>query len=226
MKYLAIDTAAGFCAACVYDAQAGVELGRDVIELAKGHAEHVMAVIGRALENAGISYDRLDAVAVCVGPGSFTGVRVGVSAARGLALARGIPAIGVTSLEALAVEAREVSPGQAVLVALGQRAEGLFAAAYDAAGEVLMEAASVPVDDLAGWARKARPLLCGSAAGLVAEKAGVTLAMGSLAATADIATYARLAAAGGTEGPRPKPLYLRAPDAAPQQNFALPRREA
>ena len=118
MKLLAIDCAANLCAACVYDAAAGKELGRSVRDLGKGHAEHLMAVIDEALKAGGTDYAGLGAVAVSVGPGSFTGLRVGVSAARGLALALKIPAIGVTTLEALAAEAsggisRPPGPGRA-----------------------------------------------------------------------------------------------------------------
>ncbi|TIR96638.1 MAG: tRNA (adenosine(37)-N6)-threonylcarbamoyltransferase complex dimerization subunit type 1 TsaB, partial [Mesorhizobium sp.] len=115
MKLLAIDCAANLCAACVHDADAGIELGRQVLDLGKGHAEHLMAVIEAALKASGIGYQGLDAVAVSIGPGSFTGLRVGVSTARGLALALKIPAIGVTTLEALAAEAANAFPGRAVL---------------------------------------------------------------------------------------------------------------
>src|SRR5690606_9789500 len=114
MNILAIDTAASLCAACVYDRDARAESGRAVIDLGKGHAEHIMAIIGEALERAGLGYDAVGAVAVSVGPGSFTGVRVGVAAARGLALALKIPAIGVSTLEALAAEARESFPGRPI----------------------------------------------------------------------------------------------------------------
>ncbi len=85
----------------------GAERGRSVIDIGKGHAEHLMAVVEAAMKQAGVEYSDLGAVAVSVGPGSFTGVRVGVSAARGFAMALKIPAIGVTTLEAIAAEARE-----------------------------------------------------------------------------------------------------------------------
>ncbi|MBE0692228.1 MAG: tRNA (adenosine(37)-N6)-threonylcarbamoyltransferase complex dimerization subunit type 1 TsaB, partial [Aquamicrobium sp.] len=84
MRLLAIDTAADLCAACVRDTDGG-ERGRSVLDLGKGHAEHLMGVIEAALREAGCGFADLDAVAVSVGPGSFTGVRVGVAAARGLA---------------------------------------------------------------------------------------------------------------------------------------------
>jgi tRNA threonylcarbamoyl adenosine modification protein YeaZ len=107
MNLLAIDCSASLCAACVYDAQTDKELGRAVLDLGKGHAEKLMAAVGDALKEAKVGFPDLGAVAVSVGPGSFTGVRVGVSAARGFALALKIPAIGVTTLEALAAEARD-----------------------------------------------------------------------------------------------------------------------
>ncbi|TIL62585.1 MAG: tRNA (adenosine(37)-N6)-threonylcarbamoyltransferase complex dimerization subunit type 1 TsaB, partial [Mesorhizobium sp.] len=73
MKLLAIDCAANLCAACVYDASAGKELGRSVLDLGKGHAEHLMAVIEEALTTGGADYAGLGAIAVSTGPGSFTG---------------------------------------------------------------------------------------------------------------------------------------------------------
>jgi tRNA threonylcarbamoyl adenosine modification protein YeaZ len=96
MKVLAIDTSANLCAACVKDTG---ELGRAVRNLGKGHAEHLMAVIDEALSAAATTYAELELIAVAVGPGSFTGIRVGVAAARGLALALKIPSVAVTTLD-------------------------------------------------------------------------------------------------------------------------------
>src|SRR6185436_6170923 len=115
MKLLAIDTAANLCAACVFDGDAGRELGRASRDIGKGHAEVLMDVIGEALAGAGVTYADLGAIAVAVGPGSFTGIRVGVSAARGLALALKIPSVGVNALEALAFEARQTLGPQPVM---------------------------------------------------------------------------------------------------------------
>ena len=107
MKLLAIDTAAGPCAACVFDTGSGEVIGREVRDIGKGHAEQLMSVIDAAMRQASIGFAELGAVAVSVGPGSFTGVRVGVAAARGLALALKVPAIGVTTLEAIAADAND-----------------------------------------------------------------------------------------------------------------------
>lgn len=224
MMIIAIDTAATLCAACVWDSEAGRELGRAVRDIGKGHAEVLMDVIGEALAKAGAAFADLDAVAVSVGPGSFTGIRVGVSVARGLSLALGIPAVGIATLEALAFEARQRFPGQATLVTIDGGRDGIYAALYDGFGKAGYLPAVIDLETAVQISRDAT-VLTGSAAPRVAEAAGAALTVDSPAATADIATYARIAAATGFGGEKPRPLYLRAPDARPQAHLALPRKE-
>lgn len=222
MKLLAIDCAASLCAACVYDAEAKRELGRSVLDLGKGHAEHLIAVIEEALKTSAIGYAGLGAIGVSVGPGSFTGLRVGVSAARGLALALKIPAIGVTSLEALAAQAAEVFPGRPVLSALDAGREEIHASFFDESMALAFGPAVTTLADVVAIAGDRSPVLAGTAAPQIAEAAGRAFDIGPTSATADIAVYARLAAAKG-EGERPKPLYLRGADAKPQAGFILAR---
>lgn len=222
MIVLAIDCAASLCAAYIYDAVAEKELGRSVLDLGKGHAEHLMAVIADALKAGGVGYADLDAIAVSTGPGSFTGVRVGVSTARGLALALKIPAIGVTTLEALAGEAREQFPGRAVLVALDGGREEIHAALYDDAAILRYGPAVTTLAEMSGMASTNMPVLAGTLAEKIAGAAGGPFDFGPQEATADIAVYARLAAWKGA-GEKPHPVYLRAADAKPQAGFVLPR---
>lgn len=222
MIVLAIDCAASLCAACVYDAVAQKELGRSVLDLGKGHAEHLMAVVAEALKQAGVDYGDLGAIAVSTGPGSFTGVRVGVSTARGLALALKIPAIGITTLEALAGEAREQFPGRAVLVALDGGREEIQAALYDEGAVLRYGPAVTTLAEMSGMASTNTPALAGTLAEKIAAAAGGPFDFGPQNATADISVYARLAAAKGA-GEKPHPLYLRAADAKPQAGFVLPR---
>lgn len=226
MILLAIDCAASLCAASVYDAGAGRELGRSVRDLGKGHAEHLMAVIGEALAQAGVGYPDLGLIAVSTGPGSFTGVRVGVSAARGLSLALKIPAVGVTTLEALAAETRAALGPRTVLAALDAGRGEIHAALYDEAGVALREPAVLMLAEAAVLAATGHVALAGTAAKLIADAVVPDKAFefGSTLATADIGTYARLAA-GKEPGERPKPVYLRAPDAKPQAGFVLPREQ-
>lgn len=220
MIVLALDCSAAPCAACVYDAETGTVLGRAVRELGKGHAEHLMAVIAEALAQAGIGYGALDRIAVSVGPGSFTGIRVAVATARGLALALKIPAVGVTTLAALAFEAESNRPVLAVLD--GGRGE-LHAALFSPDGAALREPAALPLDEAVALVRDFAPAIVGSASKLVAEAAGVE-EHGAVKSTADILSYAKLGASAAV-GARPAPLYLRAPDAKPQASFVLPRKD-
>jgi tRNA threonylcarbamoyladenosine biosynthesis protein TsaB len=224
MKLLAIDCAANLCAASVYDATAKQELGRSVLDLGKGHAEQLMAVIAEALKAAATDYAGLGAIAVSVGPGSFTGLRVGVSTARGLALALKVPAIGVTTLEALAAEAAAAFPGRAVLAALDAGREEIHAAFYDEMSVLTYGPAVATLTDVVAMAMETSPVLAGTAAALISASAGREFDVGPRTATADIVTYARLAAAKGA-GERPKPLYLRGADAKPQAGFILSRQE-
>jgi tRNA threonylcarbamoyl adenosine modification protein YeaZ len=229
MNILAIDTAANLCAACVYDATASRELGRSVRDIGKGHAEVLMDVIGEALAAAGgekspVAMTNIGAVAVSVGPGSFTGIRVGVSVARGLALALKIPAVGVGTLEALAFEARREFGEKRVLAAIDGGRDGTYAAVYDGFGKLIYDPAVAEwatIVELAGGA----DVVAGSAARRVAEAAPSSgLLLGPGTATADIASYVGVALATGFAGDKPRPLYLRAPDARPQAHLALPRR--
>jgi len=217
---LAIDTSASLCAAGVFHADA--ELGRSVLDLGKGHAEHLMAVIDQALAAAQKIYRDLDAVAVAIGPGSFTGVRVGVSAARGLALALKIPAIGVSNLEAVAAEALENHTGRHVLAAFTSGRGDIQAALYDPFVNPVYPAAVIDLGQAVRLATEHEAIVVGSAAVLILAE-NTKLRSAGAAVTADVATYARLALQAGRSLAKPSPLYLREPDAKPQASFVLPR---
>ncbi|MDN5929325.1 MAG: tRNA (adenosine(37)-N6)-threonylcarbamoyltransferase complex dimerization subunit type 1 TsaB [Hyphomicrobiales bacterium] len=225
MILLAIETVASLCAACVHDTAAGAELGREVLDIGKGHAERLIGVIESALGQAGITYNDLDRIGVAVGPGSFTGVRVGVATARGLALALSIPATGVNTLEALAAEARTGFPGRPILAVIDGRRGDIYCAAYAPDGAVLSVPAAVSVADAVSLARRHDAALAGNGADaiLAATDDNAPFDTGLRGATADIGVYARLATGREATNEKPKPLYLRGADAKPQSGFALAR---
>lgn len=226
MILLALDTVASLCAASVWDADAGRELSRCVRDPGKGHAEILMSVIDAALAAAGRAYADLGGIAVAVGPGSFTGIRVGVSTTRGLALALSIPSTGVSTLDALADEARAAFPGRPVLVALDARRDEIYVATYGPDDTQSAAPRIVRLPEAVELARQGAPVLAGNAAAMIAKAAGDGFDVATETATADIATYARLAVRRGFSGEKPRPLYLRGADAKPQEGFALPRRDA
>src|SRR3954462_1658487 len=102
MLILAIDTALDACAAAVLDTTAGGVVAQESQTMKRGHAEALMPLIARVMKSSGIAFTALDRIAATTGPGSFPGLRVGLSAARGIALAAGKPVVGVTTLAAYA----------------------------------------------------------------------------------------------------------------------------
>ena len=103
MRVLAIDTALEACSAAVLDPGGGITASES-LAMTRGHAETLMPLIARVMSGAGVEFAQLDRIAVTTGPGSFTGLRVGISAARGIALAAGKPAVGLSTLAALAAQ--------------------------------------------------------------------------------------------------------------------------
>src|ERR1041385_4743872 len=101
MRILAIDTALEACSAAVIDTEHG-RVATESQPMDRGHAEAVMPLIGRVMRQADMPFTALDRIGVTTGPGSFTGLRVGIAAARGIALSTGKPAFGVTTLAAFA----------------------------------------------------------------------------------------------------------------------------
>ncbi|MEM7745126.1 MAG: tRNA (adenosine(37)-N6)-threonylcarbamoyltransferase complex dimerization subunit type 1 TsaB [Pseudomonadota bacterium] len=118
---LAIDTSAGQCAVAL---SGPIEVAKSQ-QMSRGHAEALFPMIEDALASAGLSYGDVQRIGVCTGPGSFTGVRVAVAAARGLALGLGVPSIGVTRFEALA------PPGWTGTVTLPARGGTIWSQAFN-----------------------------------------------------------------------------------------------
>jgi tRNA threonylcarbamoyladenosine biosynthesis protein TsaB len=226
MRVLAIDTALGACAAAVLDSELGVILAAQSLAMARGHAEAVMPLIARVMDEAACEFADLNRVAVTVGPGSFTGLRVGISAARGIALAAGRPAIGLSTLSALAAPHVAARTGDTIIAAIDARNEQVYFQVFAPNGTTIV----TPRLDRLRAAVRAVPVgptvITGSGAMLVAAHwpSGSPLPRVEEHAAPDIGWIARLGAAAQDEGAPPKPLYLRRPDARPQDAGRLPRR--
>jgi len=126
MRILAIDTALGACAAAVLDSRAGAILASESAAMLRGHAEAVMPLIARVMDAGRCEFHDLDRIAVTVGPGSFTGLRVGIAAARGIALAAGKPAVGLSTLAALAAPHVASRADHVIIAAIDARNEQVY----------------------------------------------------------------------------------------------------
>lgn len=204
---LAFDTSAAHCAAVLVRGEACLAARTEAMD--RGQAERLLPLLGELLAEAGHVWDDLGALAVVTGPGNFTGIRIAVAAARGLALGLGIPAVGVSRFEALAGE------GPA-LVGLDDRRGGVAVQSF-AGGSAL----GPPQP---GWPGDARGLAPGAicrGAGATAAAAHLGLAAGSEDERADLRRVAAIAAArlGRSLAP-PSPIYLRPADAAPARETA------
>src|SRR5260370_3040788 len=121
MLILAIDTALDACAAAVLDTGTSQLIARESQPMKRGHAEALMPLIARVMKQAGVPFAALDRIAVTAGPGSFTGLRVGLSAARGIALAAGKEVVGLTTLSAYAAPVVSERGQQPVITAIDAR---------------------------------------------------------------------------------------------------------
>lgn len=243
MYVLAFDTCFGACSAAVFQhtAQTGLADATGLMDqsaclaardepMAVGHAERLMPMIAEVMTESGLSFADLDAIAVTPGPGTFTGVRTGISAARGLALATKLPVLGLGSLELIARRARVEMGGRHagdhVAVCMDAGKGQLYAQLFGldttpVSDPLLTTAADIQIVLMRGsWA------VVGTAAAAVVECHARRAAPNPAAIGNDVRIVAHPSqpSARYLQGARlqpmnpPRPLYLRAPDAIPQAN--------
>jgi tRNA threonylcarbamoyl adenosine modification protein YeaZ len=226
MRVLAIDTALDACSAAVLDTEAGLLAG-ETVEMTRGHAEALMPLIAQVMENGRINFDALDRVAVTVGPGSFTGLRVGISAARAIALSISRPAVGLSTLSAYAAPYMSADDSSPVVAVIDARHEQVYLQVFGPGGRTLVGPRITTIREAVRAASTGAVRLVGSAAKLVAA-AWTTKenrpALVEARPSPDIEWVARLGAAAVAEQAPARPQYLRAPDAQPQDAASLPRR--
>lgn len=210
MRILVLDTALGACQAALAEIEAGQArlVAAECEAMARGHAEALMPMLARILRQAGP--EPAECVAATVGPGSFTGLRVAVSAARALALAWGVPACGVTSLAAMAAGPARASGRQTLALIDARRDEAYwqcFSPEGRASGEPSIATYGEIAATIAGQAD-----VTGSGAEKLAALDPARFRTLDRPAWPDMAEAALLAVS--AEPARPaRPLYVRPPDA-------------
>lgn len=222
MRLLAIDTASEACSVGV------VADGEPIIRseiVGRGHAEVLMRLIEEAMAEARLAFTDLDRIAVTVGPGSFTGLRIGIAAARGFALVTGKQAVGVGVLAVHAEHARLLHGPRPVLAVLTAGRGELCGAFYSADGTEIESPQATSAQVLAAKVKDG-DMIAGSGSDLVvaALPMDVTVRVAHRDASVDIAALCKLAAAAPQPTSSPRPLYLRPPDAKPQSAARIAHR--
>ncbi len=216
-------------------AQGAVETFQIYEEMRRGHGERIVPMIGEVMGEAGLGFEALDRIAVTLGPGTFTGVRVGLAAARGLALASGRPLFGEVSLRVMAarylmrVGAAGDAPPARLVVAVDARRGQVYFQIFDRSAGPLC---GPEVLDPSQAAARLRPTDTVIASGAAMVVAALRAAQGTDQATPRIAAE-QLEPDGRTLGmlvremdadaaqAHPRPLYLRPPDAVPPKEAAV-----
>lgn len=228
-RLLALDAAGRSCSAAVW-AEGRIRAQR-LERMARGQSERLVPLAQAVMAEAGLDFAALEAIAVTLGPGGFTGVRIGLAAAEGLALAWDLPIVGLSNFAVVAAAVPSAErQGRNLLVAIDAKRPELYAAAWDREGrEILAPALLPPAELAAGLPAEAPLLIAGDAAPQAAaalEAAGRTVLVSAAPGEADAAWLARLAAAEPLPAERrlPQPLYLRPPDTTQPRARALPGR--
>lgn len=220
MLILSIDTALDACAAAVLDTSAGGAIALESQPMKRGHAEALMPLIARVMKASGVPFAALDRIAATTGPGSFTGLRVGLSAARGIALAAGKPVVGVTTLTAFAAPLVSENSEHPIISAVDARHDHVYFQVLAGDGRSLIKPKVALIAEALDAAYFGTPHLVGNAANILAERwpAGAPPFKVDQQAAPDIAWVAWLGAAVNPDSSPARPYYLRAPDAKPPKD--------
>jgi tRNA threonylcarbamoyladenosine biosynthesis protein TsaB len=218
MLILAIDTALDACSGAVLDTEAGKIVALESQPMKRGHAEALMPLIARVMKQSGVAFTSLDRIAVTTGPGSFTGLRVGLSAARGIALAADLPVVGVTTLTAYAAAFVADNGEYPIVSAIDARHGHVYFQMVSGNGDPLIKPKLASLEEAVDASHLLNPHLIGNAATLLAERwpadAPAPFKVDPQPAP-DITWVAWVGAAVSPESAPARPYYLRAPDAKP-----------
>lgn len=221
MAILAFDTTLDVCSVALLDAAGNDVLAERHNPMSRGHAETLHGLIGEVLEEAGLKLSDISRIAVTTGPGTFTGSRIGVAAARGFALVLDVDVVGISTLQALACNVKDAE--MPIMAVLDAKREQVYAAVYDATIAVVKPPQAVNLEDIAAISPSEPFMVIGSGSALVCDI--VPHAKRFIGEDLPRASYwGSLAVNMPTPETLPLPLYLRPPDAKPPAANAVVKR--
>lgn len=221
MRILAIDTALPAVSACVLDHDAETPIASETLAMERGHAETLLPLVERVMSKVEGGFASIDRVAVTVGPGSFTGIRIGLAAGQAIALACKAEIVGVSTLAALAAPLILDPFDGVVAAAIDARHGKVYVAAFGPDGRALLPPRRVGAHEALRALGSGPLLLVGSGAAPLAKEArasGVAARIASESPSPNIEYVARLGLAAQPESAPARPLYLKAPDAKPLED--------
>jgi tRNA threonylcarbamoyladenosine biosynthesis protein TsaB len=205
----------------VLDTTTSKTIAQESQPMQRGHAEALMPLIARVMKTSGLAFAALDRIAVTTGPGSFTGLRVGLSAARGIALAAAKPVVGLTTLTAYAAPVVAENAEHPIISAVDARHGQVYFQAVGGDGSPLIKPKVAPIEEALEASRFGNVHLVGNAAKILGDRwptqAPPPFRIDRQPAP-DIIWVAWVGAAVSPETAPAKPYYLRAPDAKPSKN--------
>ena len=207
MRVLAFDSCLGACSAALLDERGVLAARHEAMQ--RGQAERLVPMVEEVRAEARLEWRQIDLICVTVGPGSFTGVRIGLAAAQGFALARDLPILGLSTLEALAAPLQ----GRAVLAAIDARRGQLYVQPFSADGTPLGPPQALAPEEAAALAPPEPFVVVGS--GALSLMLHFPMGAVLMPAEPDARAFGCLALQRAAEASRtpPRPLYLRGADA-------------
>ncbi len=223
MRILAIDTALNVVSACVWDNDDAIMLASEALPIERGHDEHLLPLVERVLDQTDGGFDTIDRIAVTIGPGSFTGIRIGIAAARAMGMVRAIPVIGVPTLVAFA--APFIGKDEATVAAMIDARHGqVYTHVFSPSGKTFVEPRVLPVSNAVRLLGSGPIILTGNAAPIAAIEAwstGLRAEVRGDTRSPDISFVARLGTLANPASAPPVPLYLNPANAKPATPSAL-----
>jgi tRNA threonylcarbamoyl adenosine modification protein YeaZ len=226
MRILAIDTCCGAVSACVLDSGSDRPVARRSEPMERGHAEALAPLIDQLMAGVDGGFATLDRIAVTVGPGSFTGIRIGLATARAMGLALDIPVVGVSTLVAFAGPLL-LEPNSAVIAsAIDARHGRVYLQLFEPMGRPLLPPRLESLRDAVRAIGAGPVRITGSGARLLALEAarvGLSAELGEGGDYPDIAAVALVGLAADPRDCPPRPVYLKPPDAHPAASEGIAR---
>ena len=208
MIVLAIDTCFARCAACLYDSASDSMLAQTDMAMERGHAETLAPLVAGLLQTAGLSASAIERIAVTTGPGTFTGLRIGLSFARAFGLALNIPVTGLDTLRSVALAAADIHAPTLVVHHAG-RSGFFYALGPGRDGDIEL----LSHEETAARIVEGGMVVLGTGAAAFQQNAELRRPARDLP---DLALLARYAAHQPASATMPEPVYIRAADAKPQ----------